>query len=181
MLKKRELHYKNLDDLNQEFRDAKEPDQMRYGNTSPLLPPQLLTCNLPANSKLANILYAKALQKHFDTEGVPVTAIAADPGWVLTEGVRAVPTLSTPIGKLILAVISPFFFYAPPEGAHSTVFAAASPTVRADREQFKGALVVHNKARGGAVAVPLAPQGANAELAAELWNTTEEVVKGMGL
>ena len=153
---------------------------MRYGNTSPLSLSLTLTRNHPANSKLANILYAKALQTHLDAEGAPVTALAADPGWVLTEGVRAVPALSSPIGKLILALIRPLF-YAPPEGAHSAVFAAASPTVHAEREQFKGALVVHNKVRGGAVAAPLAPQGASAELAAELWRTTEEVVKSMGL
>ena len=181
MLKNCETRYRNLEDFNEEFRDAKEPDQMRYGNPSPLSSSQPLTCNPPANSKLADVLYSKALQKHFDTKGVPVTVLAADPGWVLTEGVRAVPAFSTLTGKLILTLMRPFFFYAPPEGAHSTVFAAASPAVRADREEFKGAYVVHSKAHGGEVAAPLAPQGANTELAGELWKTREELVKDMGL
>ena len=98
MLKNCRTRYRNLEDFNEEFRDAKEPDQMRHGNPSPLSSSQPLTCNTPANSKLADILYSKALQKHFDTKDVPVTVLAADPGWVLTEGVRAVPAFSTPMG-----------------------------------------------------------------------------------
>ena len=37
-----------------------------------------------ALSKLANVLYAKELQRKLKTEGIPITVMAVDPGSVMT-------------------------------------------------------------------------------------------------
>ena len=140
-----------------------------------------LTCNTQAQSKLANILYAKQLQKKFDTDNVPVTVIAAHPGYVDTEGFRKDPTVKTPLIGPMWAAVLALFFATPSRGAHSTVFAAASPVVRANRTLYKGAYVAPDELHGGRISKPPNAKANDAGLAEELWLTTERVVSGFNL
>ena len=56
-----------IDDLNREYKDYMWPEMTRYGL-----------------SKLATVLWTKKLQRKFDAEGVPITAISLHPGEVYT-------------------------------------------------------------------------------------------------
>jgi hypothetical protein len=60
----------------------------------------------------------------------------------------------------------------PMEGATTTLFAATSPKVYADKEAYKGAYLVPP----GMIEEPIG-NGQNDELARELWATSERVVK----
>ena len=89
--------------------------------------------------------------------------------------------MQQPVVKAIMHLVHPLFFRRAPAGAHSVVFAAAHPAVREERDKYRGAFVEPDDVRGAVLAKPRAPQGESAELAEELWNGTEEVLKGMGL
>ena len=74
-------------------------------------------------SKLANILFTRALAKRL--EGTPVTATCLHPGFVRTNFVRDVPRW----GRAIFALIARFA-RSPEKGAETLVYLAASPQVQ---------------------------------------------------
>ncbi len=113
----------------------------------------------------------KRLQKEFDALDIPITVMAVDPGTVDTPGFRSDPSLKVPIIGLIIRLWAWLTFDTPSEGAYGTVFAVASPDVRADRDKYKGAYIVPP----GLVGTPQTPQAESAELAEELWQTTESL------
>ncbi|KAI0691668.1 NAD-P-binding protein [Earliella scabrosa] len=160
LLKGRTVRFSTLDDFNEEFKGVKNHEMLRYAKT-----------------KLANILYAKALQKDFDARGVPITVMSIDPGLVDTPGVRGDRSMRSPAFGPILRLWMWWSFVPPSEGAYSTVFAVASPAVRADREKYKGAYIIPP----GQVGTPTVPQGESEELAKELWEETEAVCKALVL
>jgi len=59
-------------------------------------------------------------------------------------------------------------------GAYTSVFAAASPKVRADPEQYKGKYLVPY----GSVEEP-SEDAKREDLAWELWQTTEDILTGL--
>jgi hypothetical protein len=61
------IQFRTIDDLNCECKNYMWPEMSRYGL-----------------SKLAVVLWAKKLQRQFDAEGVPITAISIHPGEVYT-------------------------------------------------------------------------------------------------
>ena len=61
------VQFRTVDDLNHEYKNHMWPEMSRYGL-----------------SKLATVLWTKKLQKQFDDEGVPITAISLHPGEVYT-------------------------------------------------------------------------------------------------
>ena len=65
----------------------------------------------------------------------------------------------------------------PNEGAYTSVFAAASPTVKTDRDKYKGAFLMPP---GKLVESPL-PELDNSGLAEEAWNTVETLLKEWGV
>ncbi|TFK93642.1 NAD-P-binding protein [Polyporus arcularius HHB13444] len=154
MFKGKTVRFNTVGDLNEEFKDAMLADMLRYAKT-----------------KLANVLYVKRLQKEFDALDIPITVMSVDPGTVDTPGFRSDPSLKIPIIGLIIRLWAWLTFDTPSEGAYGTVFAIASPAVRADRDKYKGAYIVPP----GLVGTPQTPQAESAELAEELWQTTESL------
>lgn len=69
------------------------------------------------------------------------------------------------------------FLLAASDGAYASVFAAASPIVKAEREKYKGAYL---DPPGKIVPAP-APEAESKELAEELWATTETILKSFDL
>ncbi|KAI0635316.1 NAD-P-binding protein [Trametes polyzona] len=160
MLKGRELHFRDVNDLNEKFGNSMMSDMYRYALT-----------------KLANVLFAKELQRRFDAEGVPITVLALHPGSVNTEGIKKDPSTKVPIFGSIVKFIMDSFFVTAVEGAYTSAFAAASPVVKAEREKYKGAYLDPP----GKLVPPPAPQAESKELAEQLWATTEAVLATFGL
>lgn len=80
------------------------------------------------------------------------------------------------IGPLAMFVFSKVFKPAT-VGAYASVFAAGSPTVKAERDKYKGAFLWPP----GKLDKPPAPQVESTELAEEVWNTTEKLLKEWGV
>ncbi|KAI0746946.1 NAD-P-binding protein [Daedaleopsis nitida] len=160
MVKNRDPHFRNLEDLNEKFGMNPLASMLRYGK-----------------SKLAGALYAKQLQRNLDAEGIPITVLALHPGAVHTEGVGKDPAMKLPIiGPLANFVFSKVFEPAT-VGAYASVFAAGSPTVKAERDKYKGAFLWPP----GKLDDPPAPQVESTELAEEVWSTTEKLLKEWGV
>ncbi|KAI0777279.1 NAD-P-binding protein, partial [Trametes elegans] len=160
-VKGHDVHFRDINDINNEFKRSLMPDFDRYGL-----------------SKLANTLFAKQLQRKLDGEGAPIIVTSLHPGSVFTEGVQADPTLSLPIIKPITTIILRQLFLSPSEGAYNSLFAAASPIVKAEKEKYKGAYL---RPPAGTIVSPPAPQAESKELAEELWNTTEAILRTFDL
>ncbi|KZO91911.1 NAD-P-binding protein [Calocera viscosa TUFC12733] len=115
-------------------------------------------------SKLANILFTKALQKRLDEQGIPALTIAVHPGSVATEGSKKFTGFLFPLMALISLT--------PLQGALTSLFSATSPQVLAEREKYKGAYVVPYGKLGTASA-----KGQDAAMAERLWGLSEQAVK----
>ncbi|KII91218.1 hypothetical protein PLICRDRAFT_37935, partial [Plicaturopsis crispa FD-325 SS-3] len=121
-----------------------------------------------AFAKFCNILWTRALQAHL--EGTSIIAIAVHPGGVNTFAHRL------PFLRFFKAVLPYLGLVSPDEGAYTSVIAAASPDVRAQPDVYKGAFLMPI----GRVNAP--PVAARSDvLAAELWTSTESVLKDIGL
>ncbi|KAJ7582159.1 short-chain dehydrogenase [Mycena floridula] len=111
--------------------------------------------------KLANILFAKELDRKFRVEGVDALAISVHAGFVRTDGATAF------IGKgdVLAQALSPF------DGALTAMLAATDPIVWEERERYGGAYLLPF----GIITEP-SENAQNAELARELWATSELVL-----
>ncbi|KAI0336796.1 NAD-P-binding protein [Cubamyces sp. BRFM 1775] len=159
MLKGREVHFRDINDFNLKFSGILA-DMNRY-----------------ALSKLANVLYAKQLQKKFDFEGIPITVMSLHPGSVNTEGLSKDPSMQTFLVGPVIKSLLGWFFVSPSEGAYTSVFAAASPVVKAERDRYKGAWLEPP----GKLVTPPTPHAEDKELAEELWKTTETILRSFDL
>ncbi|OBZ78301.1 hypothetical protein A0H81_02445 [Grifola frondosa] len=154
---------------------AKEPNSdVRIVNVSS----DAITCMMPdlaryGLSKLANALFTKQLQKKLDADQVPIIVIALHPGSVNTEGLLRDPILVMPIIGPIARLLFSVIFLTPSQGATAPVFAAAAPAVRAQPELYKAAFLQPSAKIGR----PTNPDAQSAELAKELWDTTEEILE----
>ncbi|KAH9852467.1 NAD-P-binding protein [Lenzites betulinus] len=159
-LKWKDVHFRDINDFNEEYGHPPTASLYRY-----------------AYSKLANVLFAKQLQKRFDFEGIPVTAMSLHPGGVYTEGSTKDPLAQIPIlGHLVKFILRKLFVSAA-EGAYTSAFAAASPLVKAEREKYKGAFLWPP----GNIISPPCRQAESQELAEELWATTESILQSFDL
>ncbi|KAI0821633.1 NAD-P-binding protein [Trametes gibbosa] len=154
-----DVRFRNLDDLNREFTDTSFPQFLRY-----------------AYSKLMQLLFVRELQQRLDKHGIPILAIAADPGEVNTEGVQAYASSVGPVLSVIYRTIANVAFTKATKGAYSSVFAAASPVPRAAVDTYRGAYL---KPPGRITKLPAAAN--NKEICNELWDTTDTFLKGLGL
>lgn len=140
-------------------------------------------------SKLAVVLWTKKLQRQFDADGVPITAISIHPGEVYT----GTPCLSPPThvihvvlpeGAKSLAVpwflraiyrflIVPLAFVPVDKGVYTSLFAAAGKKVKEEPENYRGAFL-------DPVAQLSKPSedALREDLADDLWKLTNEVLKG---
>ncbi|KAH9910679.1 NAD(P)-binding protein [Epithele typhae] len=148
LVKGLDVRFRSVEDFNREFKEASDPDRCRYAVT-----------------KLADALYARALQRQLDAASAPILVLSADPGWVWTPGVSAIPFLQKPAWSPVVALLRLVAFVDPAEGAHSSVFAAASPAVRKEASRWKGRTVFPDKAAGGRLGKSYAPQADDDALA----------------
>jgi NAD(P)-dependent dehydrogenase (short-subunit alcohol dehydrogenase family) len=113
-----------------------------------------------ALSKLANILFTKALQKRYPN----ILCSSCNPGGTDTAGALSVwPPVLQPIMKSLFA--------APAVGAKSLLFLAGDKDVSAEREKYK-AVYLGSKCR---IETPSQP-ARDAELAENLWKLSEEAL-----
>lgn len=117
-------------------------------------------------SKLANLLFMSELQRRLDAEGTPIIAMSVHPGIVLTDGGKKV---FDSLG--VLGMVAKPFLIMPEKGATNSLFAAASPQVRAEAGKWKGGYIVPYCKIGKTT-----KEGSDEKLAKELWGTTEEIV-----
>ena len=129
-------------------------------------------------SKLANILYSSVLQRRFDRDGVPITCISVHPGTVKTVGfdevVDNLPYAS--VLQVIFKWVMPLVLYSWRDGAMTSAFAAAAKEVKLEREKYKAAYLTP-------IAKITEPSkyAMDERLARELYQTTVEFLKGLGL
>jgi NAD(P)-dependent dehydrogenase (short-subunit alcohol dehydrogenase family) len=114
-------------------------------------------------SKLANLLFARELQRRFEAARVGALSAAAHPGSTRTELQRH----SGPM-RAIVAVFS----QQPPEGALPTLYAATAPDVRGGDyfgpSGFAGCLGPPGRARSS-------PRSKDAATARRLWDVSEQL------
>lgn len=114
-------------------------------------------------SKLALLLFAKELQRHF--AGTGKTAYAVHPGVVRTNLARSLG----PVLSQLLAAIGPLFFKSVAEGAATEVFAAVSP---------KAVPLAGNYLADSNLKKPRA-DAEDAPLALRLWAESEKIVEAL--
>ncbi|KAI5981529.1 hypothetical protein EDD15DRAFT_2332152 [Pisolithus albus] len=119
--------FKTIEDLNDDCSYAWTPSFARY-----------------CLSKLTNVLYALELNRRLASSADPaesrIMAISVHPGFVNTFSQK--PEIARlHLSPLVGLLVSPFA--ATPElGAYNTVFAAAAPVVRREREKYGGGYLV---------------------------------------
>ena len=118
-------------------------------------------------SKLAILLFTAELQRRLAAAGSPVIATAADPGWASTDF-----TVSTGsrIGDLAFALGTRLFAQSPQGGARPTLLAAVGDVPGgsfAGPSQFG--------VRGPATLVARSPEANDTEVAARLWEVSEDL------
>lgn len=120
-------------------------------------------------TKLANVLFARELQRRLDQAKIQVLSIPIHPGEVNTFADR----LPWPI----LANIAMTLFFTPPEaGSYTSCFAAASPMVKNFPKKYKNAYLEPIGVVG-----EMSENAKRDQLAAELWETTEKILESLDL
>lgn len=114
-------------------------------------------------SKLANLLFAKALAKRF--EGSARTANAVHPGVIRTKLTRHM----NPLAAVGMALIDPLFLKSIPQGAATQVYAATHPSLKGVSGQY----LSHCN-----LAEPRA-DAKDAALAERLWVESERIVAAL--
>lgn len=160
MFLKRGIRFRNLDDFNDEHNGEFAPDLARY-----------------CRSKLANILFTKALQKRLNARNVPILALALNPGLVCTDGVLNDVRSQPPIISHIFTMVIRALWAAPSRGALTSIFAATAPVVR-DQPQLYGGAYLQPPGKLGR---PPNADARSLELAEELWDTTERLLRDIGV
>jgi len=162
------IRFRDRDDFNRDFSDIGVSSLKRYGM-----------------SKLANVLFAKQLQRNLSEEGSSIIVTAVHPGGVNhgsntnLEPSAANQELLTSVNgmmRILIEVVTKHIFIPTTKGAYTSVFAAAAPEVREKPEVYKGAyLVPVAKLREAS------EDATNEELAKELWETTERILSEIGV
>lgn len=114
-------------------------------------------------SKLANQLFVRELQRRLQAAGSSVLVTAAHPGWTMTNLQRT---------SGMASFFSPFFGMKPPQGALPTLRAATDP--RATGGDYYGPDGLFEM-RGYPKRVEMARQAKNDSDAARLWEISEEL------
>jgi len=155
----KDLRFRNREDFNDDHANAWIPGFARYGR-----------------SKLANILFTKSLQRQLDEAHVPIIALAVHPGIVNSHASQTFDQQLNIVYGVLWNLFRAIFFTDIPTGAYNSVFAAASPVIRAHAETYKAA-VLHPV---GKIVQPT-EDALNPELADELWATTIALLKEMDI
>ncbi|KAJ2915083.1 hypothetical protein MD484_g5353, partial [Candolleomyces efflorescens] len=142
------IRFKTLEELNVDYTSVSWDYYARY-----------------CASKFANVLYAKELQRRLSREKSPISVLSLHPGNVNTFA------SSTPCPRFA-SLIMPWIFMSPDVGSYTTLFAAASPLIKEQPEAFRGAYLKPIAQLGKA-----SDNAEREDLGAELWETTENVLK----
>ena len=118
-------------------------------------------------SKLANVIFTKELQRRMDLENADVKVVSLHPGVVRTELGRYI--LDRTSFKVIMVLLSPLFYYVtknPQQGAQTSIYCA---------------LEDHNKLKGGAYysdckEKDLNPLAFEEGIGERLWRLTEAMI-----
>lgn len=119
-------------------------------------------------SKLANILFAKELQRRLDSVHSPILSTVLHPGNVQSDVTRNMPAILR-IGHQIFAPLLLLFQKLPRHGAYTTVHVATSPTIT--KKNGGGEYFVHCQATNDISTL------AQDEIAAKgLWDISEKLI-----
>jgi len=153
------IRFRNREDFNDEHLNQYLPSIMRTGR-----------------SKLANILFTKELQRHFDEQKIPIICLSLNPGTVNTEGTQGVVQRQGWLLRTFATHIFNCVLPTPDQGAYTQVFASVAPLVREQADKYKGVFLMPP----AKITSPSKPAESE-ELAKELWETTEALLKEMGV
>jgi NAD(P)-dependent dehydrogenase (short-subunit alcohol dehydrogenase family) len=116
-----------------------------------------------AQSKLANLLFTYELQRRFEGAGVDAIAVAAHPGWTVTN---------LPVHYRMVRILNPFIGQRPKMGALPTLYAATAPDVKGgDYYGPRG----WQELRGYPTKVQSSDSSHDTAVAAKLWTVSEEL------
>lgn len=114
-------------------------------------------------SKLANQLFVRELQRRLETAGADVIATAAHPGWTKTDLQRT---------ATVANLLNPIFAMDAPKGALPTLRAATDPQARGGDYFGPHGLF---QMRGFPVRVKMVSQAQDAQVAQRLWDVSKEL------
>lgn len=124
-----------------------------------------------AQSKLANLLFACELQHRLSTAGADTISVVVHPGYVDTAAQsNSGESVGLRIEMMMYGVINKLFAQSPTEGAKSLLYAATMPDVQGG-ELWRPKWV----ARGYPERVSAKPDAYDEEVAARLWEVSEEL------
>ncbi|KAJ7775733.1 NAD-P-binding protein [Mycena maculata] len=98
--------------------------------------------NTYGNTKLANLLHIKELQKRLNAESIPITCLSLHPGTITTSGSNAYVGSVPYIGGFLNNFVTPLFFGSWRQGAMTVAFAAAGKDIAQERVKYQGAYLV---------------------------------------
>jgi NAD(P)-dependent dehydrogenase (short-subunit alcohol dehydrogenase family) len=122
-----------------------------------------------SRSKLADLIFAVALQRKIQRSGVPLMSVACHPGYAITNLQNSELSLGI---KLIAAVLKPIASHDAAHGALPTLYAATSNEVKAGGYYGPCGFL---QAKGFPTEVAIPARALDESLASELWMLSEKL------
>ncbi|KAF9044241.1 NAD-P-binding protein [Panaeolus papilionaceus] len=129
------------------------------------------------HSKLANILHINELQRKLDASNANITCLSVHPGTIKTRGSDAWFDSIPPYLRSFAKFVGGFFFGPWRNGGMSVAWAAAGKEIAASRETYRGKYVEPV----ATIVTPSTAAARDERLASELWESTEEVLRELGI
>jgi NAD(P)-dependent dehydrogenase (short-subunit alcohol dehydrogenase family) len=121
-----------------------------------------------SDSKLANLLFARELDRRARAAGAPLLSVAAHPGWAATHLQTASPPL---IDRTVLAVMNRLVAQSADAGALPVLYAATTDVPGGSYSGPDG----RNELRGAPQLVGMSARARDAAAARELWDESERL------
>jgi len=126
-----------------------------------------------AQSKLADSIFARELQRRLTAAGSPIVSIAAHPGYAVTNLQTSGPGTDGPLAlRFMIALLKPIASQSAAQGALPTLYAAVSP------EATPGGYYGPDRffeMKGHHVAVPIPPTAQDPAVGKRLWQESERL------
>jgi NAD(P)-dependent dehydrogenase (short-subunit alcohol dehydrogenase family) len=122
-----------------------------------------------SQSKLADLIFARALQRRLTANGSPIISTSAHPGYAITN-LQA--NTNGFILKLMMAILSPLLSQDAAHGALPTLLAATEPKAMPGGYYGPGGF---QELKGSPVPAKVTPLANDAALADHLWSATEQL------
>jgi len=120
-------------------------------------------------SKLANVLFGRELDRWVRAAGIGVRSVLAHPGYAATNLQSSGPT---GLGRQLMKVTNRFFAQSAEMGALPELYAAVDPAAQSGRYYGPGGFL---ELRGYPAEVEPAPAAKNKETARRLWDVSEQL------